>query len=67
MSIRGESEYFVITDEIAKDVINRLQAENKQLRDKLTTVAGRLNALRADVESTLWPNSGFARVDEVPK
>jgi len=64
MSMGNDSQPFVFTDDVVNDVIDRLQKENKQLRDKLVELAGRLNAMRADVESTLWPRSGCAQVNE---
>lgn len=48
---------------ISKRAKNRLidqDAEITRLRAMLERAAGTLNSLRADVEGTLWPNSGFA-------
>ena len=41
----------------------RLKAENDKLRTELTSAAAVLNKLRANIEGTLWPNSGFANVN----
>lgn len=38
----------------------QLKAENNKLREKMRTAAWALNQTRADLEGTLWPNSGMA-------
>lgn len=38
----------------------QLKAENEKLREKMQSAAGALNQTRADLERTLWPDSGMA-------
>lgn len=42
------------------DAITALLQENDKLRTELKTAATVLNKVRANIESTLYPNSGFA-------
>lgn len=42
------------------DAITALLQENDKLRTELKTAAMILNKVRANIETTLYPNSGFA-------
>lgn len=42
------------------DAITALLQDNDKLRTELKTAAAILNKVRANIESTLYPNSGFA-------
>ena len=45
---------------LVKHPVLQLKAENNKLREKMRTAAWALNQTRADLEGTLWPNSGMA-------